>query len=269
MPKPAMNAAALLAAWEEAVSLSPIERGLKLLAAVWPEFSAEEWGRASIGVRDERLLTVRETLFGSQMETTTTCPKCGERIETVFNVENIRVPPSRSTSLPARDRPALEDTERTPGLRYSIPPAAKIKIETGGYEVECRLPTSEDLLEISRSAGDGRARLLERCVEVAKNGNDTLTPQDLPEEVIRAVAKEMGRADPQADVQIELACPACQHGWFIVFDVLSYLWNEIDDWARRLLHEVHSLAMIYGWTEHDVLGMSARRRRLYLEIIGG
>lgn len=267
MPEPVMNAAVLLAVWEEGLSLSPIQRGLKLLATAWPEFSAEEWARASIGMRDERLLTVREELFGSHLETTTTCPKCGERIETSFSLENIRVPPSAVTPPAQPDRPAFVEAAETPSLGNLALAAAKLKVEAGGYHVECRLPTSADLLEVTRSVDGGREGLLERCVEVAQNGKDVLEVRQLPAEVVRAITEEMVRADPQADVQVSLACPACQHRWSIGFDILSYLWNEIEDWAQRILREVHSLAAAYGWSEREILGMSARRRRLYLEII--
>jgi hypothetical protein len=74
--------------------------------------------------------------------------------------------------------------------------------------------------------------------------------------------------DPQAEVRVAVTCPACHHPWSTVFDIVAYLWSEIDDWARRLLSEVDVLASSYGWNESAILGMTARRRRLYLEIIG-
>jgi len=90
----------------------------------------------------------------------------------------------------------------------------------------------------------------------------------LPDEVVNAVLAEMAQADPQADVQVALACPACRHHWSVAFDILAYLWSEIDDWAQRLLREIHALASGYGWSERDILALSARRRRTYLEMLG-
>ncbi len=52
------------------------------------------------------------------------------------------------------------------------------------------------------------------------------------------------------------------------FDILSYLWTEIEDWAQRLLVDVHTLAVSYGWSERDILALSPRRRRMYLELLG-
>ena len=115
---------------------------------------------------------------------------------------------------------------------------------------------------------NGRETLLARCIQTAIRGNSNFSVSSLPDEVVKTVIDRMADADPQADVQIALTCPVCQHRWSMVFDILSYLWNEIDDWAQRLLREVYALASAFGWSERDILGMSARRRHLYLEMIG-
>ena len=75
------------------------------------------------------------------------------------------------------------------------------------------------------------------------------------------------RADPQASVRLALTCPACAHGSERPFDVVAYLWIEVDAWARRTLAEVHALAAAYGWSEREILALSARRRQLYLELV--
>jgi hypothetical protein len=49
---------------------------------------------------------------------------------------------------------------------------------------------------------------------------------------------------------------------------VTFFWSEISAEARRLLLEVHNLASAYGWSESDILSMSALRRRYYLEMIG-
>jgi hypothetical protein len=79
----------------------------------------------------------------------------------------------------------------------------------------------------------------------------------------------MVQADPQADVQLALTCPACGHQWEATFDIASFFWSEIDSWAHRILREVHTLASAYGWREADILAMSPQRRQLYLEMVSG
>jgi len=222
-----------------------IRRALILLAVMNPERSAEVWARVSIGERDRRLLQMREELFGDSLETMAVCPKCSERLELSFSTSDVLV------SAPAGAR---ED-----GL----------VVEASGYEVTCHLPTSADLLHITQSTGpDLHEAMLKRCVEVARLGGEPLDRAALPDEIVSIVIDKMSKADPQADVQVEMACPACSHRWSLSFDILSYLWSEIEDWAQRLLLDVHTLASAYGWSEADILTMSPRRRRIYLEMAG-
>lgn len=77
------------------------------------------------------------------------------------------------------------------------------------------------------------------------------------------------QADPQANVQLNVSCPACSHQWQMTFDILSFFWTEISAWAQRILREVHVLASAYGWHEADVLAMSSMRRQCYLQMVGG
>ena len=58
-----LGASDLLAAWEDGTAQHPIQRGLTLLAAAWPELPEPVLSQMSIGQRDGALLTLREQLF--------------------------------------------------------------------------------------------------------------------------------------------------------------------------------------------------------------
>jgi hypothetical protein len=90
----------------------------------------------------------------------------------------------------------------------------------------------------------------------------------LPAEVVEAIVNEMARRDPQADIRFALSCPDCAHQWEAIFDIVSFAWNEISAWAGRLMRQVHTLALAYGWREIDILAMSSWRRQAYLEMLG-
>jgi hypothetical protein len=135
----------------------------------------------------------------------------------------------------------------------------------GDYEIDYRLPTTVDLLEVASGSGQAVAALFNRCVEARHRGS-TIQSETLPAPVFELVAANMAEVDPYADIQIALDCAGCSHRWSMVFDVVSYLWGEIEDWAERLIRDVHALASAYGWSEREIVGMSARRRRLYLEL---
>lgn len=239
-----LDATELLAAWEEGAALPSALRAIRLLTAGWSTTTAEEWLGATIGDRDGWLLSLREELFGHELEGVTRCPSCGESLEVEFRTEDVRAPEHGA--------------------------AATVCVTADGCHVEGRLPTSADLVEIGHLApDDARVALLDRCVQVARRDGVDIAAGALPAAVILALGHAMAEADPQTDMNFSLGCPACGHRWSTPFDILSYLWDEIDEWARRLLRDVHVLASAYGWSERDVLGMSAGRRRTYLELAGG
>ncbi|MGH9881329.1 MAG: phage baseplate protein [Pyrinomonadaceae bacterium] len=239
-----LNATNLLTAWEQGISQHPLQRAVTLLALAWPQRSVDDWASASIGERDRQLLQLRDELFGAKFEAVAACPNCGERLELEFSTQDLLAQVAETSTSPRA-----------------------LRLESGGYEVGYRLPTTADLLAVADSPDRARELLLERCVEAVSEGV-AIPASALPGEVSKLLGQKMADADPQADVHINLDCPACSHHWATVFDVLSYLWGEIDDWAQRLLHDVHSLASTYGWSERDILSMSATRRRLYLELAG-
>lgn len=238
----ALNASSLLTAWEQGVSQHPLQRAVKLLALAWPQRTIDEWARVSIGERDRQLLQLRDELFGSKFEAVATCPNCGERLELAFGKQD----------LLAQGSPKNNEWQQ---------------LECAGFEVSYRLPTSADLLEVTNNPSQAHELLLERCVEARADGV-AVSASALPSAAVKLLGEKMAEADPQAEVQILLDCAACSHQWTTVFDILSYLWGEIDDWAQRLLNDVHALASVYGWSERDILSMSATRRRLYLELAG-
>jgi hypothetical protein len=248
----ALSTSEQLRVWERGRRQTSARRCLLLLAAASPDLSPDELAQLSIGQRDARLLTLREWMFGTRIESVVACPKCSERLELIFDVADIR---------------AGSEAENSP-------PGATYLLQFDGYEVRFRPPNSADLEAIVKcqTADAARARLLERCALEIKRGaaksKTKRSANQLPPKVADALVKKMAQVDPQANVQLSLTCPACRHAWAAAFDVASFLWSEISNWAQRILREVHVIASAYGWREADILEMSAARREFYLEMIG-
>ncbi|MFK4188028.1 hypothetical protein ACI2L4_29115, partial [Streptomyces sparsogenes] len=121
------------------------------------------------------------------------------------------------------------------------------------------------------SAALARRLLLARCiVSAARAGHpvpaDQLPTLRLPEAVQRRIAEAAEQADPAAEVTLRIACPECGEATPAELDIASYLWTELDSWARDLLLDVHLLATAYGWSEPEILALSPLRRRYYLEL---
>lgn len=243
------DSAALLDAWERGLRLPLPQAALLVLAASHPDESAAELAALPLGARDTLLFDVREQLFGSELATVSTCPRCDERLEAGFSLSAIRVPPP-------------DAGEATGG--------GVQEMEAGGNHIRFRLPATLDVLAIPAGANAETAReiLFERCViEALDADGNAFAPQALPTAVIPAISAEMARADPQAIVDLALECPACGHAFAAAFDIASYLMAELNGWAERLIADVAVLARAFGWREADVLALSPARRQLYLDLV--
>jgi hypothetical protein len=240
------SATELLEVWEQGQAQRPVERALALLAFALPDQPPDALARLSIGRRDDYLLELRERIFGPRFISVAACPACGDRLELDFTAADVRVAPP--------------DTQ--PDL---------LALNIDDYQIRFRLPNSLDLAVLAGTPDlrDTQYALLQRCMDDVQRGGDRIQPEGLPERVIDTVIEHMATADPQADVQLALTCPACGQRWNELFDIVSFLWIEIDAWAARTLRDIHTLALHYGWHEADILAMSAWRRQIYLGLLGG
>jgi hypothetical protein len=236
-----LSAAELLVVWERGREQRPYQRALALLAVANPELAPEALAALSIGERDAALLTLREWMFGPQIASIADCPACGARLDLVFGAADIR----------AGHRPA----------------PASLTLSVGGYDLRFRLPNSADIAALDAAPGDQRQLLLARCLFDVRTATGSSLDR-LPSEVEAALLQHMAAADPLSDVQLALGCPACSHEWQALFDIVAFFWSEIETWAYGMLREIHVLASAYGWREADILALSPRRRRMYLELIG-
>ena len=207
-------------------------RAVTLLVRADPGASAEALLRLPLGRRNAALLDLRERIFGAELEAFAECPHCGEALELTMNLDALRV-----------RAPEAEADLELDGVRFRLLDSSDVRAAASCASVE-----------------EARALLLERCI---LNAHAT----ELPQSVIEEIARRLEEADPQAETLIDLTCPSCGRGWQLAFDIASFLYAETDAQARRILREVHALARGYGWSEEEILSMSARRRRDYLELL--
>ncbi len=244
----ALTAKNLLAVWEAGAEQPLARRALLLLSAARPDTAYDAWAETPLGRRDAELLRLRTELFGPRLVSVAACPNCQGQLQLTFDAANLGV------------SPAL------------VAPGAGVEVQTLArppYTLRYRLPNSTDVLAAGQceSVEAARALLVQRCLQSVELDQAAVTPDELPAEVVDALAVQMAQADPQADLQVDVNCPACGKEWVTMLDVAAYLWAEIDRWARRMLRDVHTLASAYGWSEADILSLSAARRQAYLDLI--
>lgn len=231
----------LLQAWEAGLDQSPARRALALLACTGGD--AAVLAELPVGVRDARLLRLRRALFGDSVAALAQCPACGERLDVNFAIDDLCPP---------------EDPGAAPAITYDL--------HACDYQLRYRLPNSDDLSAVPQH-DPSPVHLLRRCVASATHGGAPVAADQLPPEAVAALGAAMAAADPLARIELAFSCPGCGHAWDDLLDIAAFLWKEVDAWARRTLHDVHTLARAYGWSESEILAMTPLRRDLYLDMV--
>lgn len=236
------TASEFLAIWERGLERLPFERALDLLEAACPEAAREELAALSIGRRDSLLFGLREGTFGARMTALANCPRCQQPLELQMETGQF--------------------CQREGG----VPEKATITVANREYQL--RAPNTADLVGAAGlDAEQASTYILERCLDCGTRTGESGSAQ-IPQEVADRALGAIAALDPVADISIELSCASCGQGWSERFDIVSFFWAELEGWARRILREVHELAISYGWSEAEILALSPLRRQLYLEMAG-
>lgn len=240
----------LLTVWEHGLGALPWQRALTILSAANPHSPPSALARLSVGRRDTDLLQLREWAFGKDLTLVAVCPACQQTLEFTLPVARLRGPEALSAGEQASES------------------ESRVELHDAGqrrYEIRFRPVNSADLAACTGlDVAAATRKLINSCVVEASRQGESVSPQELPDEVVQQLLEPLAASDPQAERRIELSCPECHENWSEVFDIVSFFWTEIDAWARRTLREVNVLARTYGWHEDEILGMSPLRRQIYL-----
>ncbi len=225
--------------------LAPVGRALLLLARAWPGSSVEAREALPIGRRDALLIALRAHTFGARASFAASCAACGEQLEASLDLAQVL---------------AEHPDEGDPGAEHTL--------EHDGVTVTFRLPSSADLLALEGRPEGGAEDFARRVVtSIDGRAPDAETPPSeapLPAGVAQAIAADLEQADPLAVIRFEVVCGDCGESRRQTFDIVPYLWREIETAGERVVREVHALASVYGWTEREILRLSAARRAMYL-----
>jgi hypothetical protein len=237
--------------------LAPIERTTALLARCVSQLAGADANALqdlSMGDREALLLHIRRMTFGDRMDCLLSCPACASRMDFQLHTETLIVPSA------ADARPQYEEEFLVDGV---------------SLRVKFRVPTGKDVREALASgdaAPDSAVRaLIARCLESVRqvDTKEEMPSAKWPTGLATQVAARMTELDPQAEIKLQLQCPACRHAFSVFFDIADFLFRELRDRERRLYQEVHQLALAYHWSEADILRMTARKRKLYLDLLNG
>jgi hypothetical protein len=229
----------------------PSERGTVLLARCL-EAGDRIAPMLTVGDREALLLNLRLLTLGDTINAVLRCPaaSCGEPMDLSLAVSTLLLPPyldSRAT--------------------YDI----TVDVDGRACEATFRLPTAADLdcaAPLARTDPDRAATgILRRCVLRARAGGVTVQPDDLPVAAQDAISEAMAEYDPQAELNLDLCCPACGFSFSALFDAAAFFLNELEQLGAQLLADVHTLALHYHWSEAEIRRMPVSRRKKYLAML--
>ncbi len=242
----ALSAQQILQIWDVGQRQHPIDRALMMLSAAMPDCSIDRLANLSIGQRDGYLLQLRELTLGSQLDSFAECPKCSEPLEFQLQIGDLLLesPKATEASIEASGCCCVED-----------------------WEIQFRRLTSRDLATIlgCSTVQAAQQQLVQQCVQAVHYQGEARSVSEFPSALLVPLSQQLAATDPQAELLLDLTCPACRHDWQILFDIVTFFWAELNAQAKRLIGEVHTLARSYGWREADILAMSSMRRQLYLD----
>jgi hypothetical protein len=188
--------------------------------------------------RDRLLARVYEQTFGPRIESTSRCSLCESPFDLTFTIESL---------LAAFDPAASSSTaKREPDGAFRLP---------GG--IRFRLPTGEDeLAAAGLPLKEAELVLLQRCVLESEKDIDPAVVQ-----------QAMSDVAPVLDVDLDAQCPECGAKQSVRFDVQFYLLRALEQQRKEIAREVHRLAVAYGWSLNEILGLSRSQRKAFVEFI--
>lgn len=238
-----LSASDLIRISEAVQGQRPLDQALTILRAGFPELDGESLADLPIHDRDCLLFELRQQTLGARLRGRAECPHCRASLEFETHTTD------------------FQDAGRSGKAEHTF--------ERDGLRVTFRVPTSRDIAAVANaSPEDGPRRLAERCIVKIDREGTAASLEECAADLIKEVANRLCEREPRAETLVNVICPECNFGWKIMLDVGSFFAVEIEALAKRLLLEVHALARAYGWSEREILSLSARRRHTYLELVG-
>ena len=242
-------------------NLLPLERTRLMLARCVTRLGSLEGAEAGVfralcmGDLEALLLQVRRMTFGERMDCVLSCPACGERMDFLLNAEALILPATQPAQQSCEEEFAVD------GVRFRV----KLRVPTAG--------DVEDALGVVPHAPLAAVReLMARCVESVRlpaEQEKEVPATEWPAGLVAQISARMAELDPQAETKLQLHCPVCKHAFAAFFEACNFFFQELSERERRLHEEVHQLALSYHWSESDILRMTPRKRKLYLDLLAG
>ena len=204
-----------------------------------------------INDREFLMLKLRELTLGKNLKAEIVCRelKCAQSMDIALNLDDL-----------------------TPNAKPVDRRVFKFEMEEAGFAIEFRLPTGADQEACAGFGVDSEAavnRLLARIVlRVNENCSvDEQTIANLPPRVLRELERRIEELEPLSSIDLEAVCVECGRSLVSHLDLTSFFLDELQQNRRLLEREVHFIAWHYHWPEKEILSLTRRKRRRYIDLI--
>ena len=209
-----------------------------------------------INDREFLMWKLREITLGKSLRAMIVCgdPKCAQSMDIGLNLDDL---------LPAAkpvDRRVFKFDVVESGETFSF----AFRLPAGADQEACAEHLRGDpTVAVNHLLARIVLRLNDNC-SVDEQTIGSLSPQVLSE--IERAIEELA---PVESINIEAGCVECGRPSVSPLDLTSYFLNELQHNRRGLEHEVHFIAWHYHWSEREILALTRRKRRRYIELIQG
>ena len=139
-------------------------------------------------------------------------------------------------------------------------------IPLGQTEATLRRPTAADQMQwLRRHCVTDPAALLRSVV--VRPALETLLEDAPVESLACAVDDAMESFDPLLGFHVKVVCPRCGNIKDVSPDLTGEALGRLCAAQRKAIEDVHLLAREYHWSEAEILGLPARRRQTYLDLV--
>lgn len=217
-----------------------LERVIKFGNGTVESSNTEIIRRLTEGDRIALILHIRRMTFGDKLQCVLSCSNCKEGISLDLSILDL--------------------------LQPSIPdPSSEYVVNVENFTLKIRPVTGADL-EYLFDNGD-ESNTVEQLMRSCIISSDPPLPEKLTDDFIATISSRLEELDPQADLVLDMVCPACQHSFQTPFNAEDFIFGEISTRQSQLEREVHWLAFNYHWSEDSILSLPLKKRKRYVDLI--
>ena len=204
----------------------------------------------SVGDREALVLHLRCLTLGDTMSCVLTCPACAEKLDSICISRNCCCRPIRMRAICMRCRSARQTLHVG-----ALSPSQRRRSGAGGGDGR-------------RCAGCRGGFLLRRACRKSSTSGPERRCRPIPARPRRALAGKMAELDPQAEILLDLVCPACSETFRIPFDMADYFYRSSAG-ESAILSRDPSSRLLTTIGANGILRLSRRKRLRYLDLLSG